>query len=65
MNDVDDPNEWDLDETSDDFASNASEYTTNLLRQLIRYIQKQSVKFRAGLKYTQLLMATQGKFQKP
>ena len=63
--DVDDPNEWDLDETSDDFASNASEYTTNLLRQLIRYIQKQSVKFRAGLKYTQLLMATQGTFKKP
>ena len=66
MNDVDDPNEWklDLDETSDDLASNASE-NTELLRQLIRYIQKQSVKFRAGLKYTQLLMATQGTFKKP
>lgn len=53
---------WDLEISENDTGQSED---TNLLRNLIKFIQKQSKEYRTGIKYTNLRELTHGSFKRP
>ena len=63
--DFDDDTDTTLDDDEPDPALEISHLDTTEVSKLINYIQSEAKKYRSGIKYTNLVMTTGGKFKRP